>query len=145
MNAEISSADFCDLKVICDICNKSINTPFTYSDFCELYEKPYISIIKAEIDGIITGYILFSKLIDEGEVLSFAVDEKFRRKGIGKKLLEKAVNAFNVLNVQKVFLEVRKHNFAAIELYKSFGFKIIDERKNYYADKENALVMRLEL
>jgi ribosomal-protein-alanine N-acetyltransferase len=40
-----------------------------------------------------------------------------------------------------IFLEVRQSNNAAINLYKSFGFKEIGVRKKYYKN-EDALVLR---
>jgi ribosomal-protein-alanine N-acetyltransferase len=42
-------------------------------------------------------------------------------------------------------LEVRRSNEAAIQLYRSFGFRTVGVRPNYYADeKEDALVMVLD-
>ncbi|GHT05471.1 hypothetical protein AGMMS5026_03440 [Endomicrobiia bacterium] len=41
-----------------------------------------------------------------------------------------------------IFLEVHQSNNAAINLYKSFGFKEIGVRKKYYKN-EDALVLRL--
>jgi ribosomal-protein-alanine N-acetyltransferase len=41
-----------------------------------------------------------------------------------------------------ILLEVRQSNNAAINLYKSFGFKEIGVRKKYYKD-EDALMLRL--
>jgi ribosomal-protein-alanine N-acetyltransferase len=44
------------------------------------------------------------------------------------------------------YLEVRKSNIPAINLYKRFGFEIISIRKEYYSDnKEDALVMALKI
>jgi ribosomal-protein-alanine N-acetyltransferase len=41
-----------------------------------------------------------------------------------------------------IFLEAKKSNMPALNLYKSFGFKKIGLRKNYYRD-EDAVVLRL--
>jgi ribosomal-protein-alanine N-acetyltransferase len=44
--------------------------------------------------------------------------------------------------VDDVFLEVRKSNVAAKELYRKLNFKESYERKKYYGD-EDAVIMRL--
>ena len=40
-----------------------------------------------------------------------------------------------------VFLEVNISNFIPIKIYTDLNFIKIDERKNYYNDREDALVM----
>jgi len=43
-------------------------------------------------------------------------------------------------------LEVRRSNAAALELYRSFGFRPVGIRPNYYVDEgEDAIVMVLDL
>ena len=40
-----------------------------------------------------------------------------------------------------VFLEVKRTNFPAINLYLSFGFEEIDIRQGYYTDGQDAVIM----
>jgi ribosomal-protein-alanine N-acetyltransferase len=73
------------------------------------------------------------------------VKSSFRKQGIAANLvtyiLEKLKN-----KVKTCYLEVRVSNLPAINLYKKFGFKICNLRKNYYLlPKEDALIMKLEL
>jgi ribosomal-protein-alanine N-acetyltransferase len=57
-------------------------------------------------------------------------------------VLNEAVKA----SVQKVFLEVRSSNTAAIKLYEGQGFKKQGIRKKYYSDNnEDAIVYAIEL
>ena len=42
-------------------------------------------------------------------------------------------------------LEVRRDNAAAQALYRSRGFEVVAERRGYYDDGEDALVMRCAL
>jgi ribosomal-protein-alanine N-acetyltransferase len=42
---------------------------------------------------------------------------------------------------ERVVLEVRVSNHAAISLYEKFGFKKVAQRPRYYADGENADIM----
>jgi ribosomal-protein-alanine N-acetyltransferase len=81
---------------------------------------------------------------DEAHIGTFAVHPDFRRLGIGRRLLAKSLHECWLEGVRKVFLEVRRGNLAAQQLYRSFGF--VDEgiRPRYYRDTgEDALLMAL--
>ena len=99
------------------------------------YKKPYVM----EVDGTIAGYTFIWVIADEVHINNFAVHPAFRRKGLGLKLISFIFERFK--EYDKFFLEVRKSNEAAINLYRKCGFKTIFTRKRYYADGEDALVM----
>ena len=81
------------------------------------------------------GYLIFSR---DGHMISIAVHPHHRRKGIGKELIEEAVQRFRL---KKLWAEVRKSNGGAQSFYLKLGFKIVDEVPNYYAN-EDALIFR---
>lgn len=90
------------------------------------------------------GFILCRRALNYIDIVTFCVDPKYRRQGIGKKLLTGVVK-FAQRNSCETFLEVAEKNVAARNLYVSFGFKEISVRKNYYKFKgktQNALVMK---
>ena len=91
----------------------------------------------------ICGFVIGKVVEDEGEVLKIGVDLPFQGRGIGRKLLENLLLKFRQRGVKKVYLEVRKSNKRAINLYKSLHFRKIGERKKYYG-KEDALVFVYE-
>jgi ribosomal protein S18 acetylase RimI-like enzyme len=55
----------------------------------------------------------------------FCIKEEYRRKGLGKELLENCLELARKDGYQ-VKLEVHVDNTAAINLYKSYGFKYLD-------------------
>jgi ribosomal-protein-alanine N-acetyltransferase len=76
---------------------------------------------------------------DEVEILNLAVDPLFRRRGIGRSLIQKLL----ANHAGSTFLEVRESNLAARKLYHSLGFEAIAVRKNYYnSSGESAIVMK---
>lgn len=87
----------------------------------------------------IEGFVIYSLVCGEGEIYDIAVDPKFRRRGVGEKLLEETLK-----DCERAFLEVRESNLPAIGLYEKMGFKGGGLRKKYYSDGENALVMIYE-
>jgi [ribosomal protein S18]-alanine N-acetyltransferase len=98
----------------------------------------------AELDGRIAGFLVSRETFGgsaearrEREVLNLAVTARFRRLGVASALLEKELQ-----KEADHFLEVRASNSAAQSLYKSFGFKEVAQRPDYYdSPVEPAIVM----
>ena len=81
------------------------------------------------------GYFIASAMFEEAELYRIAVIPSKRGKGYGKKLMELFLKSCPK-NTEKVFLEVRESNAAAIGLYESFGFKLSGRRRNYYRGED---------
>ena len=96
-----------------------------------------------EEDGKIVSAVATSHLFDEGEVLFIVTDKNYQRQGLANALLKTAINELVNRGVKSIFLEVRKSNFSAINLYELNGFKKIAEREKYYGD-ETAVIMLFE-
>ena len=91
------------------------------------------------------GFITLSKTTPEADIETVFVCEEFRKKGVGRLLMEKAFEYLKKDGVNKLFLEVRKSNAGAISLYEKCGFKRISERRKYYIDGEDAVIYLKEL
>lgn len=126
---------------------ESFSDPWSEEAFLGMIDSPLASFTVAvdEEDSVI-GYTAATGAWEDGEILSVAVENSARGKGIGGLLLDSAIDALKDQLITRVFLEVRESNTAAIALYKSRGFAEMSVRRNYYRRPvENALVMRLEL
>jgi len=122
-----------DIKAVVEIENLSFKFPKPESVFREDEHKYLV----AKEDGKVVGYIGIERILDEVHIINMAVHPDYRGKGIGKRLMQ------HVLNDEEVFfLEVRVSNETAQKVYERFGFKVISLRKGYYADGEDAYVMR---
>lgn len=91
------------------------------------------------LDNIVAGYAVVWHYSGEIHIGNFAVHPKYRRQGLGKRLLKHIFNKF--YNYNTAYLEVRKSNTAAINLYKSFAFEELYVRKKYYSNNEDAILM----
>ncbi|MDO5040957.1 MAG: ribosomal protein S18-alanine N-acetyltransferase [Peptoniphilus sp.] len=89
-------------------------------------------------EGSMVGYALISKLLDEITIERIAIDEKFRGYGLSTLLMNKIIEENKEFNFT---LEVSEKNKSALCLYKSCGFKAEGQRKDYYAQGENAIIM----
>jgi ribosomal-protein-alanine N-acetyltransferase len=93
-------------------------------------------------DGRVVAYVLGRLIAPEAEIYRVAVKMEKRRRGNGYRLLDYAVKSERGHGLESVFLEVRESNVPARNLYHSYGFSEIGERKNYYRDPiENAIIM----
>lgn len=95
----------------------------------------------AEVDGELAGYICGTALFEEGEIPKVAVKGAYRKMGLGNQLVATLVARMQEKGVEKIFLEVRVSNVAALGLYQRNGFEKTRERKRYYPDGEDAVEM----
>ena len=133
--------------------------PENYSTFFyrDLYQRFPKTFIVAEADGDIQGYIMcriergLSKFktfrtARHAHVVSLAVREPYRRRGIASEILLKAMeNGVETYNVTECFLEVRVSNQPAIALYEKLGFTSVNRKLGYYMDGEDARVLAKSL
>ncbi len=93
-------------------------------------------------DNKIAGYIGSHNVLGEVYITNVAVFSEFRRKGVGKALVEYLVDAMKSENADFVTLEVRKSNSSAISLYEKCGFQKVGERRSFYEKPlEDAILM----
>jgi len=93
-------------------------------------------------EGRVIAYIIGRLIAPEGEIYRIATAPSYRRRGIAYRLLDFAVKTERGHGLEVLFLEVREGNIPARNLYRSYGFREMGERKNYYKDPvENAVVM----
>lgn len=93
-------------------------------------------------EGKVVAYIIGRVIAPEGEVYRVATAPEYRRRGIAYRLLDYTVKCERGRGLECLFLEVRASNTAAKNLYKSYGFRDMGTRKNYYKDPtEDAVLM----
>jgi len=97
----------------------------------------------------IAGFAMLRLAADEAELMTIAVDPKWRGKGVGRALLEAAFADLLMSPARRMFLEVAADNAAAIALYRGHGFAEIGRRSGYYPRPDGtpatALVMSRNL
>ena len=93
-------------------------------------------------EGKVIAYIIGRLIAPEGEIYRIATKPSHRRRGIAYRLLDFAAKTERGHGLEVLFLEVREGNVPARNLYRSYGFREMGERKNYYKDPvENAVIM----
>ena len=134
-----------DLPAVLAIEQTSFPQPWTSVAFRNEFKNPYSHLWVLEERTLIIGYICTWFIDDEGEIANVAVLPAYRRQGIGRFLVQHALQEAKKRGVRSLSLEVRSSNFAAVDLYRSFGFEEVAVRKKYYKNGEDALLMVCEI
>lgn len=145
-----------DIPAVIDI--NATTLPEHYSDYFyyEILSEFPETFLVAELDGVIVGYVMcrveygFSHLrklglARKGHIVSIAVREQHRGKGLGTGLMLKAQDELTAKTATECYLEVRVSNSEAITLYERLGYKTSGRLEAYYKDGEAALVMTIPL
>ena len=140
-NCTVRGADESDLDTILQIEQECYPLPWSFQQFSQELENPVATLLVAEIENRIVGYICCWLVADEMEILNLATAPELRRMGIAAELLKQAFNRFQSGKLSSAWLEVRATNQAAITLYRRSGFKQSGVRKAYYRDGEDAILM----
>jgi [ribosomal protein S18]-alanine N-acetyltransferase len=97
----------------------------------------------------IAGFAMLRLAADEAELITIAVDPRWRKKGIGRALMNAVLEDLATTAARRLFLEVAADNPAALRLYGRLGFNKIGEREGYYARLDGrpatAIVMARDL
>lgn len=100
----------------------------------------------AEVGDSIAGFLVARVIRGEAEILNLAIDPPQRRKGLAKRLLIEMFAQAKQKGADRVFLEVRASNLAAISFYGNHGFCPVGKRAAYYcAPTEDALIMEKKI
>jgi ribosomal-protein-alanine N-acetyltransferase len=89
-----------------------------------------------EDNSEIAGFGLLSCAAGEAHILNLVIDNRWRRQGLGKRMMHHLINTARELGADIVYLEVRESNLIARDLYRTLAFTEIGVRKGYYPAKE---------
>ena len=91
-----------------------------------------------------SGYLVVSTVLDEAHLLNVSLLNEIHGQGLGKATLYWLFDELKKQKIEKLFLEVRPSNLAALSLYTKLGFETIGLRKDYYPNqqgREDAIAM----
>lgn len=128
-----------DLDSIVRIEAASFSSPWSRASLAAML--PEVFIVLADREQV-SGYGLARAVDEEGEIMSVAVDPAVRRLGLGRRLVRRLIDELEARGVQDIWLEVRRSNTAARELYGGVGFNAVGIRPRYYRKPaEDAIMM----
>ncbi len=136
-----------DLDAISAIETRAYEFPWTLGIFHDCLRAGYECWTMRRVDEVI-GYAVLSIAAGEAHLLNACVAPAYQGRGSGRHLVRRMIEVARWHRVQRIFLEVRPSNAAAVQLYRTLGFNEIATRPNYYParhGREDAIVMAMEL
>lgn len=126
--------------------------PWTRGNFTDsLAAGHWAYCIENEDSSDLIAYFILFPAVDELHLLNITVNPAVRRQGIGMRLMTSVENIARQSYCQRIILEVRPSNLAAIKLYENLGFTLIGKRLQYYpldpksGEREDAHVLAKSL
>jgi ribosomal-protein-alanine acetyltransferase len=136
-----------DLDAVMSIEKRAYPFPWTRGIFRDCLLAGYPALLALDDDSP-AGYGVMSIAADEAHLLNLCTAPERQSRGLGRHILRALLRTARDRGAQRIFLEVRPSNPAAIALYHSEGFNEIGRRPRYYPavdGREDALVMAKEL
>lgn len=99
----------------------------------EIDSKDFIGAVSLWIDD------------NKAQINNIYIIHKYQQKKLGRVFMDYVMKYFKLKEINEITLEVRKSNEVAIKLYESYGFELVNLRKNYYNNGEDALFMYLRI
>lgn len=135
-----------DLDVVHEIESESQSNPWSLKMFQDELHREERGLFWVVESDIVLGFAVFDLIRPEAELLNVSIRSVERGKGCGRYLLEGCLKELKERGFERVLLEVRSSNAAAIGLYLGLGFVVDGKRTNYYDHpKEDAILMSLGL
>ncbi|WP_243286604.1 GNAT family N-acetyltransferase [Geothrix terrae] len=110
----------------------------------EAFGEPWADLAGHEALWVVpeVGFALWSRAprAGEAELIRIAVAPAARGRGLGRALLMTSQRELAADGMDRLYLEVRPSNEAAVRLYEACGWSPCGRRPRYYADGEDALL-----
>lgn len=106
----------------------------------DMLEDGLSIILVYEKDDKIIGFISATDLGETCDILSLVVDPKYRNKMVASNLIDYLISELSE-DLKLITLEVASKNIPAVNLYEKFGFEVVNVRRNYYPDGDDAYLM----
>ncbi len=131
----IKTQDIKTIKALDDqIFNSSSYSEATYKQMLASNDFYFITQ-----DGESVGFVITQRVGDEYELIKVGILKPYRRQGLTYGAL---LELLGTLSYERFLLEVRGHNYEAIELYLKLGFEVMHIRKDYYCPGVDAVLMQ---
>jgi len=134
-----------DLEQILVIERASFSSPWPRSAFELAIAAPDLLSVVVCADAVL-GYVIGCPDVNDLLIANIAVHPRARRDGLGRRLIDEAIDRARELHLTSCKLDVRMSNESAQRLYDRIGFEPHGVRPGYYQNPpEDALHMRLVL
>lgn len=147
--AVVESASLRDAPALAQIHGASFHRGWGEGEFESMLAERNTLVHRLRMGRKTIGFSVSRMAADEAEILSIALAESHRGRGLSYNLLLTHLGHLAGRGIRTVFLEVEENNQPARRLYERAGFAVVGRRERYYrqfgGEPLNALMMRRDL
>jgi ribosomal-protein-alanine N-acetyltransferase len=147
--ASVEPATLADAPRLAQLHGASFHRGWGEGEFESMLALSNTLIHRLRLGRKTVGFAASRQGADEAEILSIAIDPRFRGQGLSRNLLLTHLGYLAGRGVRTIFLEVEENNQPARRLYQRAGFVAVGRREGYYrhagGEQSNALLMRRDL
>ncbi len=111
----------------------------------ELLASDRYVLTARDVDDRVMAVATFQCVADTADLHRIMVARQHRGEGAAKRMVRAGMEWAQALGAERMLLEVREDNEAALGLYDGSGFEPIARRENYYGQGVHAIVMAAAL
>ena len=134
-----------DINPVLTIERLVYDSPWSQAKFTDSLNNPKTLASLLTIDEQVLGYFVATHSSDSVDLLNICIHPEHQHQGLGTQLFDYLTQQIQTLNLNTIFIEVRASNKSTLLFYQKLGFKVIDSRKKYYSNGEDAKILRLQI
>jgi [ribosomal protein S18]-alanine N-acetyltransferase len=147
--ASVEPAALADAPRLAQLHGASFHRGWGEGEFESMLGESNTLVHRLRLGRKTVGFAVSRMGADEAEILTIAIDPRYRGHGLSRNLLLTHLGHLAARGVRTIFLEVEENNRPALSLYKRAGFAVVGRRQRYYqepgGEQLNALLMRRDL
>lgn len=128
-----------------DLVEQGLGWSWTSTRIRQKIRCPNNIVLVAKTRQTTVGFAIMYVDIEEARLNLLAVDTPYRRRGIGRRLVEWLEQSAVIAGVSVVYLEVRAGCRGAQKFYEQLGYRRVEYLSGYYCARESALRMARDL
>jgi len=132
-----------DMPAVLNIEAASFENPWSEDELIRPLRHREVIGMVAELADEVVGVMIYELHKNRLHLTNFAVAPHVRRQGVGSTMVEQLSSKLSQDRRNRIMLEVRESNLAALLFFKSQGFRAIKILRDYYEDTtEDAYLMQ---
>ncbi|HHV17021.1 MAG TPA: ribosomal protein S18-alanine N-acetyltransferase [Gelria sp.] len=131
-----------DIDEVMRIEQKSFTLPWSRESYLGELKNSFATYLVCDYEGEVVGYGGIWVVFEEAHITNVAVDPDFRQFGMGTALMQELEQVARDKKANRILLEVRPSNQAALAMYSNLYYFPSGLRRGYYTDDgEDAIIM----
>lgn len=141
----IRKANLDDVEAIVSLDQEVLQTNWHEKLYAESIVLKDTQSLVLDHEGRLIGFLIYRNIGGDFEIIQLALNKEYQRQGLASMMIDYMIQDAQSSTIEFIYLEVEMDNLPALNLYKKYGFEAIHQRKNYYGQGQDAIVMRKEM